>query len=78
MAVLEPRLSVIPIQERAFRAVKHVPIRRIHFIGPRGTSAKLISACSLAKAKCRNPTAATHSIMATYVEEVLTQCKSST
>ncbi|KAJ7894589.1 hypothetical protein B0H13DRAFT_2036102, partial [Mycena leptocephala] len=25
-----------------------------------------------------NPTAATHSIMATYVEEVLTQCKSST
>jgi hypothetical protein len=78
MAVLEPRRLVIPTQAFVFRVVKRAQIRRAPCIICQGGICIQSGLNSIADSICRCPSAATHSIMAAYVDEVLTQCKSST
>lgn len=66
-----------PVLACASRATQPVPIRRALSIGPQGE----IRDCSCGiytDNYRRNPSAATHSLMASYVEQVLSQCQSST
>jgi hypothetical protein len=78
MAVLEPRHFVIPTQASVFRVVKCAQIRRAPYIICQGGIHIQSGVSSIADSICRCPSAATYSIMAAYVDEVLTQCKSST
>jgi hypothetical protein len=78
MAVREPRRLVIPTQASVFRVVKRAQIRRAPCIICQGGICIQSGLNSIADSICRCPSAATHSIMAAYVDEVLTRCESST